>query len=404
MASAAAPSFASTKETTNYARLCRLLLDVGTHVLRETFDRLRPGGELSVVLASSSVFTTLQLLRMKRVLNPSQWGKLFPAIKHSVSSKEFDITLLMTLLRNICNLTPPVTGWGSFPTPADITNEADIVRIKYYRNTIYGHANEASVDDVIYAAYWQDIKDTLVRLGGRHYITTIDHLEKESIDPEYEEHYQDLLRQWVKDEENIKDKLDEIAETLGKKLEDVRESVAFRSGLEKNMAEKLHRMECEMRTVTEKLHVLEVPKEENKDEDKFQQMENQLKSFGEKLDALMAPKEEMKDEENKTEKLEQMENLIQNVNEKLDTMMAADQSRAPLALGIGQYATGHEMAIRSTEDGSGNTAVNSFMNANVNTLGTGPTAAVFSGNTMSNFSINIYPGEVKFVQNDKKAK
>ena len=38
MASAAAPSFHATEKTTNYARLCRLLVDVGSHILRETFE------------------------------------------------------------------------------------------------------------------------------------------------------------------------------------------------------------------------------------------------------------------------------------------------------------------------------------------------------------------------------
>ena len=46
MASAVAPSFHSTKETINYARLCRLLVDVSAHILRETFDKRRPTGDL----------------------------------------------------------------------------------------------------------------------------------------------------------------------------------------------------------------------------------------------------------------------------------------------------------------------------------------------------------------------
>ena len=40
------PSFASTKETTNYARLCRLLVDVGTQALRDTFDRVHPPAQI----------------------------------------------------------------------------------------------------------------------------------------------------------------------------------------------------------------------------------------------------------------------------------------------------------------------------------------------------------------------
>ena len=232
MAYATAPSFSSTKGATNYARLCRLLVDVGSRVLRETFDRLHPQGALSDVLTSPPVMSVLQLLRGKRVLNQKQWEILFPANMESVSSKEFDITLLMVLLRNICDLVPPVTGWDSLPPATDITLQADIARIKYYRNTVYGHTSEASVDDEQYNMYWQEIKDTLVRLGGQHYESTIDHLATGYLDLESEEQYRDLLRQWVRDEENIKEKLGKIGEKLEQKIEDLKEIVVLRSGWE----------------------------------------------------------------------------------------------------------------------------------------------------------------------------
>ena len=208
------PSFPSTKETTNYARLCRLLVDVGSQVLRETFDRVRPTGSLHTVLADPVVHAQLQSLRKKKVLNPSQWGKLYPAIKSSVSSRDFDTTLLVVLLRNICSLSPPATGWDNLPPVTDLTTEADIARIKFFRNTVYGHATDACVDDATFSVYWNDIKDTLVRLGGAGYRDAIDDLEKECLDPDFEEHYQDLLRQWVKDEASIKDKLDEFSMKL----------------------------------------------------------------------------------------------------------------------------------------------------------------------------------------------
>ena len=140
MASALAPPVASTKETTNYARLCRLLVDVGSHALRDTFDRIHPPAGLHSVLAPvTSAHGTLQLLRKKRILDPTQWGKLYPTIPSSVSSASFDITLLMVLLRNICHLTPPVSGWDNLPSAADTSTEANIARVKYYRNTVYGH-------------------------------------------------------------------------------------------------------------------------------------------------------------------------------------------------------------------------------------------------------------------------
>jgi len=220
----AAPIFHSTKETTNYARLCRLLVDVGAHVLRETFDKKRPTGSLDTVLSTPPTHAKLQTLRKKKVLNPTQWGKLYPAIKSSVSSTNFDITLLMVLLRNICGLVPPATGWDSLPAATDLSPEADIVRIKYYRNIVYGHASEASVDDATFSQYWKDIQDPLVRLGGTCYQGAIDGLKTECMDPDFEEHYQELLKQWVKDEISIKEKLDHMAETVAK-LDDWRESM-----------------------------------------------------------------------------------------------------------------------------------------------------------------------------------
>lgn len=205
-------SFSSTKETTNYARLCRLLVDVGSHVLRETFDKIHPPAGLHKVLMRNH--SALQLLQKKRVLNATQWGKLYPAIRPSVSSRDFDITLLTVLLRNICGLIPPATGWDALPPVTDTSVEADIARVKYFRNTVYGHADQASVDDATFNAYWQDIRDALVRLGGAGYGVAIDDLKNECMDPEIEDHYEELLKQWKKDEDNIKDMLQEIDRKL----------------------------------------------------------------------------------------------------------------------------------------------------------------------------------------------
>ena len=121
-------------------------------------------------------------------------------------------------------LFPPPTGWDSLPAATDLTPEADIVRIKYYRNTVYGHANEASVDDATFRQYWQDIQGALVRLGGTCYLDVIDNLKTDCMDPEIEEHYQEILKQWVKDEISLKEKLDQI-EKVAKKLDDWRESM-----------------------------------------------------------------------------------------------------------------------------------------------------------------------------------
>ena len=209
---AAAPSpFASSKETTNYARLCRLLVDIGSEALRDTFDKVHPPSTLHGALASPVHYSTLQSLYKgrKKVLNPTQWGKLYP--KHSrVTSVSFDITLLTVLLRNICGFSPPAAGWDNLPPSTDTSIADDIARVKYYRNTVYGHANQASVDDASFNAYWHEIREALVRLGGTSFRGYIDNLEHDTMDPDMEEHYRELMKQWKKDDDSIKEKLEEM--------------------------------------------------------------------------------------------------------------------------------------------------------------------------------------------------
>ena len=207
---ASAPTLApSTKETTNYARLCRLLIDGGTKALRYTFDKFHsPANLFNVLKAGSSAHSTLRSIRRRRIINATQWGKLYPSPPSSVTSEDFDITLLMVLLRNICGLTAPATGWDSLPSALDTSFEANIARVKYYRNSVYGHASQASVDDPTFNSLWQDISAALVVLGVD--AAAITKLKTETMDPDTEKHYRELLKEWKKDEDNIKDQLDRM--------------------------------------------------------------------------------------------------------------------------------------------------------------------------------------------------
>ena len=229
MATAPSP-YASTKQTTNYARLCRLLVDVGSQVFRSIFDKIHPPATLHTVLGSTSVhYATLQSLYKgrKKLLNPTQWGKLYPALS-PVSSATFDITLLTVLLRNICGLSPPLTGWDHLPPASNISIADDIARVKYYRNTVYRQASQASVDDISFSAYWQEIREALVRLGGTHFRFEIDNLEHDCMDPVIEGHYRELMNQWKKDGDSIKVSLVEIIGEMTKmagKLKKVKEKL-----------------------------------------------------------------------------------------------------------------------------------------------------------------------------------
>ena len=196
----------SNKEVTNFCRLTHLLIDGGTKALRYTFDNIYPPTKLHQALLSNRLI--LQRLRKKGILSSTQWNMLYPTTHSAGKSEEFGITLLLVLLRHVCGLPPPATGWNNLPSALDKSVEANIARVKFYRNSLLGHASCASVDDTTFDALWLEISNALIGLGVDE--DTINELKAESIDPDVEEHHQKLLNEWKKDEDNMKDKHDEI--------------------------------------------------------------------------------------------------------------------------------------------------------------------------------------------------
>lgn len=116
----------------------------------------------------------------------------------------------MVLLRTICDLSPPPAGWDAPPLPEDLSRESDIARLKYFFNTVFSHGGEGFVSDAVFSNYWQQIQDTLVRLGGADYEDVIEQMSCQEMDVLSEEHFRELLKQWRKVEDNIKDKLNEM--------------------------------------------------------------------------------------------------------------------------------------------------------------------------------------------------
>lgn len=82
-------------------------------------------------------------------------------------SKTFDINLIVTLLRNLTDITPPLRGFDKLPADNDITPGADLARIKYYRNYL-AHLDDAKVDTTYFNTAWVNIS----RVGhtGEYYL------------------------------------------------------------------------------------------------------------------------------------------------------------------------------------------------------------------------------------------
>ena len=140
----------------NYSRICQLLIDKGGDALRSAFHVMHPPSTLAAVLNVNK--SVLKTLRKHRVITPSQWDLLFPASGRPDSNK-FDITLLTILLRNICGLSAPTTGWNVMPPTGETSTPADIVRIKIFRNQVYGHIASPQLDDTSSDRGWVDRKN-----------------------------------------------------------------------------------------------------------------------------------------------------------------------------------------------------------------------------------------------------
>ena len=154
----------STSGKENFQRITRLLISGGTSLLREMFDSICPPSNLSTIL--SNPVTKKQLKAAK--LTMPQWHCLCPFPGVYGKSADFDVTLLVRLLRTICNLTPPSTGWDELPLSADHSLTADIARIKYYRNSLYGHVSQGmTIRGSEFLTLWQEISEALVRIAGQ---------------------------------------------------------------------------------------------------------------------------------------------------------------------------------------------------------------------------------------------
>ena len=206
MAYASPSPLASSVEKTNGAKLSRLLIDGGTTLLRKVFDGYHPPANLAADL--NACYSILNNLLRRRILNGHQWHKLFPPSGVAPDSNTFDITLLFLLLTNICGLSPPPTGWHTKPPASDTSLEANLARIKFFRNVLYGHVTTTGVDTPTFTALWLEISAVLVALGFDQ--TEIDKLKAERGG---EEDYLDALREWAGSEEDIKSQLKNIHQT-----------------------------------------------------------------------------------------------------------------------------------------------------------------------------------------------
>ena len=185
-----------------------VVLRVSSRAVRVQFDKeFQP---VSLQRTLKSEIGRLSDLKTKKRITQPQWNLLFPRTGEQPSSKDFDITLMICLLRNLI----PIDIMDRLPSATDTSLRADLSRIKYYRNMIV-QSNSALVDDTDFESYWNDVTPAIIRLGGNSLKEECDDWYGRNLEAEQRD---DGLKH-VKDEKRVALVEEELAETKKKLIE-----------------------------------------------------------------------------------------------------------------------------------------------------------------------------------------
>ncbi|CAG2188836.1 unnamed protein product [Mytilus edulis] len=105
-----------------------LLTGISPRAARALFDKEFAPFCLEASLRQN--FNKLKDLKDKKYINQNQWYLLFPRFPDVPMSSTFDVTLIITLLRNLTNVNSPHGGFDKLPTANETTTGSDLARIK----------------------------------------------------------------------------------------------------------------------------------------------------------------------------------------------------------------------------------------------------------------------------------
>lgn len=103
------------------------------------------------------------LLSGKNKLRTDQLKLCFFPLPLLPDYSKFDVTLLYTLIRNLCPSLTPTQGWGLEPNNTDKKIGDDIERLRLFRNN-YAHADSTEILDAGFSNLWMDLQSIIRRI------------------------------------------------------------------------------------------------------------------------------------------------------------------------------------------------------------------------------------------------
>ena len=146
-----------------YGLRLQLLNEKTTQTLRNKFHQYFSSDPKTLFKELSAHKAILKGCLRRKILYREQYALLLPSNGLS-DSKTFDISLLIFLLRELCALQEPITGWDADPSPTDQTESANLVRVRKGRNKIQHRPLQWDVTS--FNSLWDEIGESLIGLGA----------------------------------------------------------------------------------------------------------------------------------------------------------------------------------------------------------------------------------------------
>ncbi|CAG2245339.1 unnamed protein product [Mytilus edulis] len=160
-------------ETSNYIKILLLVFTISRKAVRKKFDYEFDPKVLHETLRSSK--KTLTRLQQGKHINKDQLKSI---TQSEASSADFDLTLMIILLKNLADI--PIGD--ELPVHGNTSKAADITRIKFYRNFI-AHNTDAAICEVDFKSYWADIEQAVLRLSDNTLAAECEKLKLQEFQP-----------------------------------------------------------------------------------------------------------------------------------------------------------------------------------------------------------------------------
>ncbi|XP_060578374.1 uncharacterized protein LOC132735446 isoform X2 [Ruditapes philippinarum] len=140
-------------------RLQILVIDGGLLVLRNILDQSLTSQCITFSACLNQEKSTITRLKSRGVITQVQYDVLFPAGGKVPTSSDLDITLIICLLRNLkCFGLNKKFDWRTAPAQTDVSIEADIWRLKDFRNKISHISTTTAIQQTDFTAWWNEIE------------------------------------------------------------------------------------------------------------------------------------------------------------------------------------------------------------------------------------------------------